>query len=480
MVRIIMIMAGCLSLTMANLAQAQVIQAGTTYSGGGQLELPGSGASFTVPRGWFGQYDSRAKLFNMHAPNGQQITVGYKAQSYADAIAEAKQPITTSDGVVMHPDLSNIIRLQGRFRGKAFTYSGKALMFMNVGAVVLVIKMPSGKALTVSSGGMGQNYEAFGDTLGWVMPSLSFAGESRQPQRSSSTRQATVNQGVQNRQQASARGDGSITVAGISLLKVTKHTELPPPWLKLDYDPFKVAYRNRSLPPRVKRSRQGMGLYDLGTNYKRQIVGYYWVDPIKEKRLSFCFDKRRDYHLGHFAVSDKAKSSRVWQQTDMGRFTLYCAGEKECYASGSGGVDVIFLDRAQGEMSTSLIHDFVWSRPRSFWGHSLFIGGVKYTASGINESCPSVIKDPTDVALSKCEKSATSQKAAGICKGTTQPEVYTMGGKMRQEYIDSTTVHTSETRRGGSSSGSYDTHFGTTSDGKMIFSAPGVSGCAGC
>lgn len=149
-------------------------QAGVIYPGGAQIELAGSRAWFTVPMGFTGQYNQQEKLFEMVSQAGEQINVGYEGKTYADAIDYAREPITTTDGVVMNPIKSEEVKL-GKASGEVFAYSGKALAILNVGAVAVVFKTPEGKGLSISSAGLGNNYQEFSRQIGLVTPSLRFA-----------------------------------------------------------------------------------------------------------------------------------------------------------------------------------------------------------------------------------------------------------------------------------------------------------------
>lgn len=188
-----MILAALIGLFNTTIAYAQTPQAGVLYRGGAQIELVGSGATFAIPFGFSGQYNRAEKLFEMVSSSGQQINVGYEGKSYADVIAEAGQPITTSDGIVMKPINSEAIN-NGKFVGEAFAYSGKALVVMNVGAVVVVLKTPEGKGLSLSSAGLGNNYQGFSAQIGLVTPSINYASQveaaSQQQASSSSSRKS--------------------------------------------------------------------------------------------------------------------------------------------------------------------------------------------------------------------------------------------------------------------------------------------------
>jgi len=94
MKKVIVMMIGWLSLFVSGFAEAQVIKTGVIYSGGAQLELAGSGATFTVPAGWSGQYNPAEKIFEMGTPMGDEsVAVGYEGKSYSDAVTYAKKPV---------------------------------------------------------------------------------------------------------------------------------------------------------------------------------------------------------------------------------------------------------------------------------------------------------------------------------------------------------------------------------------------------
>jgi len=476
MIKTIMILVGCLSLTMASLAQAQVIQAGMSYSGGAHLELPGSGATFIVPQGLFGQYDPREKLFNMNSPDGQQITVGFEGQNYADAIAKAKQPITTSDGIVMRPDLNNIIPLQGRFHGKAFTYSGKALVFMNVGAVVLVIKMPSGKAISVSSGGLGQNYEAFGDTLGWVMPSLSFAGESTQPQRALSMQMAG---GDSSGQRQNLYHRAGRFVAGARMAgKATKYTVGPPAWVHYSQqDPFK-AHGNRKLPKYI--DHKGTGLfwrkfsleqYDRKeTNFIATISNLNLLNASKTKRLIFCYDNSKNTYRGTFITSVRNSMNTDWKKVDTGRYQIFQNQEHGFSSSVEGMIDTMFLDRRKGGGDIVMVEK-THTGKRAYWSSKYAFNGEVFTAHGINTSCPDHQPKADFVQYSNC----TKDQSEAVCSYKIWPERY---------YSDGTYKSDKSNRSSSSSSGSYysNSQNGSASmgNGCIAVSIPGGAGMMSC
>ncbi|MBN4073291.1 hypothetical protein JYT23_00480 [Mariprofundus ferrooxydans] len=172
MKKVIILIISYLGMLISAQAQAQVIQAGQTYYGGATLELAGSEATFVVPRGWNGRYNQREKLFEMSGPAGENLSVGYEGKSYADALAYAKKPITTSDGIVMTPfDLQKI--QNDRTSGEMVIYKGTAL-FIPVGAVGIVLKTPANKGLTLSSVGLGNNFEALINQIALVGPTLHF------------------------------------------------------------------------------------------------------------------------------------------------------------------------------------------------------------------------------------------------------------------------------------------------------------------
>ena len=179
------IMIAFMVLCISGVANAQVIRPGVTYHGGDQLELPGSGANFIVPKGWTGEYNQQEKQFDMTSENGS-ITVGYDGKSYAETLADAQKPTTTSEGVVMTPILNKAKKINGKLENILLPYTGKLLGFMDVSAAAWIIKMPSGKALTISSSGLGNNLDGFAAQIGLVAPSLKFTQQKNStPNRSS-------------------------------------------------------------------------------------------------------------------------------------------------------------------------------------------------------------------------------------------------------------------------------------------------------
>ncbi len=173
MIRLCKIIIGCLLLISAGTASSETPQADDIYQAGTLIELHDSGATFIVPAGFIGRYNQKEKSFEMISSSNQQINVGYEGESYVDTIASANKPITTTDGIVMTPISSDLIN-DGEFVGEVVAYSGKTLTLVEVGAIVAILKTPKNTSLTISSGGLGTNYQAFGRLIGLVIPTLQY------------------------------------------------------------------------------------------------------------------------------------------------------------------------------------------------------------------------------------------------------------------------------------------------------------------
>ncbi|RLL50797.1 hypothetical protein D8Y20_10960 [Mariprofundus sp. EBB-1] len=452
---------GCMSLLVSGFAQAQMIQTGVSYPGNSQLELPGSGATFTVPSGWSGQYNPAEKLFEMYSPSGQQVAVGYEGKSYADAIAYAKQPITTSDGIVMTPMLNKSKKFNGKFSGEAFPYTGKALIFMDVGAVAFVIQTPNGKALTLSSGGLGTNLTAFSNQIGLVTPSLSFTGQNRtyaKSNQSSSQRSGSgLDMGAITGQVPSQSRSSNATTANTKSPKIKQAHKVNKPLVvkagswegtgkrSVKYgkgNPFK-GYGMGELPAFIDHSSSGLYLrkneYGVNSGFSDDLN--VMIFEHENTRVFFCAKDRQDNNYrGSYNVERKINGK--WEYVGTGNYQIYSTMPPASWPPSDRTLrshDMMILDRAKGP--TEAIKVKMTDQGEDFWWDThVSFNGIKFSSVGVAEYC--------------------GYDSYG-------------GAESESFFKESSRAQASRrSSRASSSSGSYDTHFGTTSSGQIIFSSP--------
>ena len=463
-------------------AQAEVVQAGMRYSAGAQLELPGSGATFSVPAGWRGQYNPKQKLFEMTLPAGGQVLVGYEGKRFDDAISYAQQAITTDDGVVMNPLPAQTRAFDNKFSGKAFAYSGKALMFMDVGAVAVVIKTPKDKGLTISAAGLGNDFKTFANQVAVVMRTLNFSSQPKQSHAQASGMNPAMMRGqsAASHTATASHGSGALsnselngaqelrsaahsTASAKAAKSSQKHTISKPAksqkasWEGKGKKPVKFGKGNPfkdfgtgKYPSFVDHSRSGLYLWttvratNSGYSDQLNIVTFEHGDT----QVFFCAeDNKANQYKGHYSV--KKKINGEWKYTEEGNYQLYSTKDPESWPNDltDRPEDVMILDRLKGRAEAVKVKSLHFGNDR-FWDTRVSFNGIEFSSVGIAEYCGSA----------------------------------SYGGADREQRLTESSREQASrrSRSASSSSGSYDTHFGTTSSGAIIFSSPTVSGCSGC
>jgi len=211
MLKIVMIVMALAGLFSATTAQAEVVRAGMHYGGGAQLELPDADVSFVVPFGWGGQFDQATKYFKMMNGAGDIVQVRYRGKSFEDAIAEAKRPLATADGVKLMPTGDSEV-FHEKYNGEVFYYSATIMMVMKANALVSVIKMPSGKALVLKSGGLNQPFPKLMQQLVGVAHTITFPAYEKKIRAEKAAKAAQAAR-VKARQQAKAAAEARKRIA---------------------------------------------------------------------------------------------------------------------------------------------------------------------------------------------------------------------------------------------------------------------------
>jgi hypothetical protein len=111
-------MAALLSLCILHTAAATV-QPGVTYPAGTRIDTPGTGVSFTIPKGWSGILPRGHTFFVMGSqPQKAYIFVLVEKKTVAQARAMMTDPVPLGGGLTLQPDgelVQQGTRLTGRY-----------------------------------------------------------------------------------------------------------------------------------------------------------------------------------------------------------------------------------------------------------------------------------------------------------------------------------------------------------------------------
>jgi len=423
-------------------AQAKVIQAGVSYGGGTQLELPGSKTIFTVPDGWSGKYDPQEKEFNMNGSASANLLIGYDGTRYEDEIAIAAKSVTTSDGIVM--TVVGRKPFNQRISGEMFVYSGKALGIMNVTAVAAVIKTPEGMAVTISSlkVGMGQNIKLAVQQLNTVMNKVTSTIDftSHPTLQAGRSPDGNMGRGTQGLQRSGGYGNNHNVngmIAGIPVIARAEHRYPPlgpPDRVRIEKgDPFAGAFGNTSIPGDVDHKVRGLCLKNHWDTVALILENYSLVNRTNTRRVRFCSDGKDQSYHGRFRVDERKSANSKWHRADQGRYQMFGASpdlddESSCDTS---DLSVLFLDRVKGKSSSTLAQysEKNGEDSRSYWMSHYSFGGEIYRTQGVNEDCKNVAS--AEKVLAACEKTARNSAEGLACRGKAFPEEYTADGSRK-------------------------------------------------
>jgi len=468
MMKFITFVIGCLSLFISGIGQAEVVQLNKLYLGGSEIELPGSGVTFTVPSGWRGKFNQTTRNFDMGIGNQNlQLVVRYRGSSYASVLADFQQGLPLVNGDSLKPNGMHET-MQGKFHGEVFGYAG-VINFMQLNAVGLVIKNPSGRAVEIKSLGIDQPFPRLSGHIGLIIKTLRFPAYEQEFSAKASqqtSRPTHLSSQANRRYQIQGR-----TVAGVRILgEIYEDMVGPPSWVQVSKGWVFKGYGNRKLPKFVDHKREGLFLFlkaekTKKTYLSRHIYSNVWENSAGTKQLLFQVESAKNSYRGVFIVSSRMVGGNSWRQVDTGRYQIFTTTDNEYAFS----LETMFLDRKNGKDDVVVV-ELVEKEDSDkwYWSNVIAFNGEVYKSHGINTSGSYKWWEAADVKISKCMGSG----GGAVCRYKAFPETYDSAG----HYIEKGSSSSSSS----SSSGSYDTHFGTTDSGAIIFSSPSGSMCSGC
>ncbi|RLL50798.1 hypothetical protein D8Y20_10965 [Mariprofundus sp. EBB-1] len=459
--KLITFVVGCMSLFISGVAQAETLRQGGSYPAGSIVELSQfGGAHFTIPNEWRaeGQGPNRISLF---PPMGHAVqvmefmpvqnvrTFDLNMQRNQVLIQQANTFVKAVNYQEAPSDAGVVYNLQGKSNGQEV-------------AGMYVMRPLSNLGMSYTKMFIAPSSEWFANDL-QMMQVMRRLGE---------IDNALIAQAKDRKSYAGGSNNRAV-VAGVRMIQEqTEDTYAPPSWVRYSQgDPFK-AHGNKKLPKFVSHKVPGLfwqafALKEYNTKLSNwnEIIGYNLENSSGTKRLNFCHEGVKATSQGTFTVSTRKSTHAKWRQVDKGRYQMFQNHDHEYSSGPKGALDTMFLDRRNGDNDVVMVEEVAEDVYSSYWYNRYAFNGEVYKAQGLNQSC-SYKPSKTSVILSKCMKKGGRKS----CWGEAFPEDYDTAGNERG-------------RSGGSSSsssGSYDTHFGTTSSGAIIFSSPSGSMCSGC